>query len=228
MLSMLQSRGYAVHEEGIRDLLEELIRKGFSRGYAKQVFPEVVGVAATSHVIALERASRLNEAGRLVTDRGIGDYIGYLKLLKLLTFPPSRAVLKPLLADSDYSVLLKYTRNGLPLRHALDRQIRTLKKWGTILKYDTVFLLEAMPNFVEDGLRERNSLLRTILPRLIESAWKELGYAPRKVAPFFGQCEMRADFIEGFLGVKDNKAIHPIPSPSTAKQPHPEQSVLVS
>ncbi len=198
MINELKSRGYTVVPEGIRDFFEGAERKGIPLARLKEALPEITATSLALHVERVVEAAK--NGGQIVTDRGLGDFLAGLQVVRYATMTPTlfRSLIPQLLGDEHYWRFIK--DEDLPkLREAVDIQIENLKKWAKTITYDKVLWLEPMPHMVLDGIRPSNLLVRGLARTFIKNAWHELGYKLTPVPAYYEKFPDRVNHVLGLM-----------------------------
>lgn len=208
MINQLAERGFPIIPEGIRGIFEGGEGAGIPLGKLKEALPEVISTSLAMHVERVVAAA--NEGKPFITDRGLGDFLGGLMILRFVASTPDlfRSMVPLLCGESHYWKCLK-DENLPQLRESLDRQIEYIKEWAKVIKYDKVLWLEPMPHLVEDGIRPTNFLLRMAASYFIKLAWQQLGYEPESIEPYFNRLDERVNRVLGALPLVNEAGGYP-------------------
>ena len=198
--------------------VEEFLRSGYEVGeklfgdyaVARMCSDVVVETSLAAHLRAISLFSD-DRQDPIIFDRGLGDFIGYLQLVNILTSPAvHKSFLKNLVTDPDIRKVLNEDMDFEEIRSSCQRQIRHATEWAQEARYKVVFWLDALPTFENDGLRSTDRMTNNALAYFTRKAWKDMGYQLVRVPPFFGDIEGRVQFITQSMeqknGPHDNRS----------------------
>lgn len=194
-IELLRKQGLAAQAENLREF-SDAVRQSVSDADILRHMDLIVETGAATHLRVLIPSLQRWSSDPIFFDRGIGDYIGLLKMMKLMIEPwMPREFVAQFVRDPAYREALNTPGKFIEMREEIDQQINYLRGWGRIIRYGKVLWLNDLPKFEDDYLRPQDGGLRHLTSLVIRQSWMELGYLPVRVPHFWGKMDERVQFI---------------------------------